>query len=171
MPVETDEIQQRPDAARPIDRIDRKLLGALARDAALSYAELGEIAGLSAPAAHERVKRLKASGRIRGTVALIDAEAVGKPLLAFIHVDTVGWGKTPEILALSQLPEVEEIHAVTGDTCVILKARCASSQSLEGLLGKLYAQPNVKGTRSYIALSTYLERPIQAEISPDLPPR
>ena len=93
---------------------------------------------------------------------MLDGPAVGKPMLAFIHVDTAGWGKTPELMALGELPEVEEIHSVTGDTCMLLKARFDNSQALEGLLARLYDIPGVRGTRTYVVLSTYLERTAQA---------
>ena len=73
--------------------------------------------GLCAPAVHERVKKLRVSGCLRRTVALLDAPAIGKPLLAFVHVDSAGWGGTPELMAMAELPEVEEIHSVAGDTC------------------------------------------------------
>lgn len=154
---------------RQIDALDRKILGELTSGADQSYAELGGKVGLSPPAVHERVKRLRATGRIRGTVVLIDGPAVGKPLLAFIHVDTSGWGKTRELMELADLPELEEIHSVTGDTCMLLKARFESSAALEGLLAKIYDLPGVKGTRTYVVLSTYLERPAQAGITGDLP--
>lgn len=163
-----DEVRSATVRTRVLDAIDRRILGELARDADLSYAELGDRVGLSPPATHERVKRLKASGRIRGTVAMLDETATGKPLLAFIHVDTTGWGKSKELMELGDLPEVEEIHSVTGDTCMLLKARFESSRALEGLLARLYDMPSVKGTRTYVVLSTYLERPSQAGISDEL---
>ena len=155
---------------RAIDATDRKILGELSSRADISYAELGHRVALSAPATHERVKRLKADGTIRRTVAVLDPAAVGKPMLSFVHVDTVGWGKTPELMALADLPEVEEIHSVTGDTCVLLKVRVENSQALEGLLARLYDTPGVRGTRTYVALSTYLERTTQAGISAALSP-
>jgi len=164
----TDEVRSNSSAARPIDAFDRKILGEMARTADMSYVDLASKVGLSAPAVHERVKRLKASGRIKGTAALIDAEATGKPLLAFIHVDTVGWGKSPDLMALADLPELEEIHSVTGDTCMLLKTRLVSSRALEGLLARIYDMPSVRGTRTYVVLSTYLERPAQAGITEDL---
>ncbi|WP_224750165.1 Lrp/AsnC family transcriptional regulator [Halomonas sp. ML-15] len=148
-----------------MDAFDRRILGELAEDAGLSYADLGNRVGLSAPAVHERVKRLRATGRIRGTVAVLDGPATGKPFLAFVHVDATGWGKSKELLALSALPEVEEIHSVAGDACMLLKVRCASSRALEGLLARLYALPSVKATRSYVVLSTYMERTPQAAIT------
>ncbi|GGX89571.1 AsnC family transcriptional regulator [Litchfieldella qijiaojingensis] len=161
----TEDIRDRHIDARPLDSFDRKILSELARDAGLSYAELGRLVGLSAPAVHERVKRLRTAGRIRGTVAVLDGPSTGKPLLAFVHVDTMGWGKTQELLSLAELPELEEIHSVAGDTCMLLKVRCKSSRALEGLLAKLYATPGVKATRSYVVLSTYLERTPQGGIT------
>lgn len=161
----TEIVRDKAQEKRPLDTFDRKILGELAADAGLSYAELGGRVGLSAPAVHERVKRLRSSGRIRATVAVLDGPATGKPFLAFVHVDTSGGSKSRTFKALSELPELEEIHSVAGDTCTLLKVRCASSRALEGLLARLYAIPGVKGTRSYVVLSTYLERTPQAGIT------
>lgn len=164
-PKNTDDVRKPAQAGRPLDAFDRKLLGALATNADLSYAELGQLVSMSAPAVHERVKKLRASGHMRGKAALLDGPSIGKPLLAFVHVDTIGWGGTQELMSIAELPEVEEVHSVSGDTCMLLKVRCASSRALEGLLARLYATPGVSSTRSYIVLSTYLERPIQAGIT------
>ena len=149
-----------------LDQIDRKLLGLLTENAEQSYADLGKAVGLSAPAVHERVKRYKASGRIRAITARLDPAMTGKRFLAFVHVNTTGWGKTDALMQIEELPEVEEIHSVTGDTCMILKVRMESTQALEALLARLYALPEVISTKSYVALSTYLERPVQAGITP-----
>lgn len=148
-----------------LDQIDRNLLRLLSQDAEQSYSDLGKAVGLSAPAVHERVKRYKSSGRIRSVSALLDPAMTGKRFLAFIHVDTTGWGKTEALMQIEELPEVEEIHSVTGDTCMILKVRMESTQSMEALLARLYALPEVVSTKSYVALSTYLERPVQAGVS------
>jgi len=164
----TDSIQKKPRAARGLDDLDRRILGELSRDAMQAYAKIGQAVGLSPPAVHERVKRLRASGAIKATVAQLDGPAVGKPLLAFIHVDTIGWGKTGALMALDAWPEVEEIHSATGDTCLILKVRVASPLALEGLLSQIYDTEGVRGTRTYLTLSTHLERAVQAEISTDL---
>lgn len=161
----TDNLRRTGAEARPLDAMDRKILGALARDAGQSFAALGAEVGLSAPAVHERVKRMRAAGVIRGTVALIDGDKAGKPLLAFVHVDTEGWAKTRELLELAELPEIEELHSSTGDTCLILKVRTASAMALEGLLSKIYDLPGVRSTRTYVTLSTHLERPPRAEIT------
>jgi DNA-binding Lrp family transcriptional regulator len=169
MDGKTEDFQPNGRAARSLDAFDRKILGALSGDARLTYAQIGEAAGLSAPAVHERVKRLKASGVLAGTSARIDGAAVGKPFLAFVHVDADGWGKSRRMMTLRRFPEVEEMHSVAGDACVILKVRTASAQAMESFLSQLYILPGVRGTKSFVVLSSYLERPVQAEVTADWP--
>jgi Lrp/AsnC family transcriptional regulator, leucine-responsive regulatory protein len=158
MPGDPKPVRRQAQAATVLDRVDRTLLGLLAEDATLSYAELGQRLHLSPPAVHERVKRLRRDGVIRATVARLDGSRLGRPLLTFIHVDTAGWGKSQSMLALADLPEVEEIHAVTGDACLILKVRTEDTQALEDVLARVYAIEGVRGTRSYVVLSSHVER-------------
>jgi DNA-binding Lrp family transcriptional regulator len=168
MDVKTNRVRPDPISKRDLDDFDRKILGALARDASISFAQLGALVGLSAPAVHERVKRLRAAGVIQRTVAVLDGASVGKGLLAFVHVETSGWGKSPAMIAMADFPEVEEIHSATGDTCLILKVRVASTDALEGLLAQIYDIDGVRTTRTYVALSTHLERGVLPEISASL---
>jgi DNA-binding Lrp family transcriptional regulator len=158
MDTETNPIRPKGRPPAALDAVDRKLLSLLAEDASLSYARLGELLHLSPPAVHERVKRLRRDRVIRATVARLDGALLGRTLLAFIHVRTLGFGKDRATLALTELPEVEEMHAVTGDTCLILKARTASTAELEGLLARLHGIEGVLETRSYVVLSTQVER-------------
>lgn len=168
--TETDEVRSSSRTARPLDALDRKILAALVHDADRSYAALGAEVGLSAPAVHERVRRLRRDGRIKRQTVQIDPAAVGKPLLAFVMVDTEGWRKDQISELLGRYPEVEEIHSVAGDMCLILKVRCEGPAALEGLLKRLYAAPGVTTTKSYMVLSTVLERPVQAHTSDGLAP-
>jgi DNA-binding Lrp family transcriptional regulator len=164
-----DRIRKASASRRPLDGFDRKILAALVADSAQSYARIGEQVGLSPAAVHERVKRMRNAGHILGQSARITPQAAGKSLLAFVHVDTVGWGKSPGLTAVIQYPEVEELHSVAGDTCILLKVRTEDAVALEHFLKELYDLPEVTGTRSYIVLSSYLERPIQAEVTENWP--
>lgn len=152
-----------------LDRLDRKILGALVADATQSYAALGRDVGLSAPAVHERVKKLKAAGVITGIHARLDGPRIGRPLLAFVHVVTHNWGHSEAIDGLAALPELEEMHSVTGDTSVILKVRLADTEALEALLRQINDFESVVATHTFVALSTYLERPVQAGTTTDWP--
>lgn len=155
---ETNAVRQVRHQPAKLDEVDRKLLGLLAADSSRSYAELGEILHLSAPAIHDRVKRLKRDGVIKATVAKIDGCKVGRTLLTFILVNTKNVVSTKRLLTLSNLPEIEEIHTVTGDSSVMLKVRAQDTESLEELLGKVQDIDGVEGTRSYVVLSTFVER-------------
>nr|WP_255618112.1 Lrp/AsnC ligand binding domain-containing protein [Aurantimonas sp. VKM B-3413] len=88
----------------------------------------------------------------------LDAAKLRRPLLTFVHVDTTNWAVTRHLLARKELPEVEEIHTVTGESAMLLKVRTRDTQALEDLLERIHSIEGFKGTRSYIALSTYLER-------------
>ena len=123
----------------------------------------------SACASNQSTRTGRPCSRACRATALIEPTATGKTLLAFVHVDTTGWGKTPALMAVKEHPEVEEIHSVAGDTCMLLKVRTTDTHALEGLLGRLYDTPGVKATRSYVVLSTYLERPVQPGITASWP--
>jgi len=165
----TDESRTKRVARRPLDAFDRKILSALAGDARQTNAEIGESVGLSPPAVFERIRKLRETGVISAISARLDGAAVGKPMLAFVHVDADGWGKSQRMMRLRDFPEVEEIHSVAGDTCVILKVRTADPEALERFLSQLYVLPGVRGTKSYVVLSTYLERPVQAGVTREWP--
>lgn len=161
MPIqekETDVVRQTRHHPAELDRIDRKILGALAEDALRSYADLSKIVGLSAPAVHDRVKRLRRDGVIRDTVARLDGCKLGRTLLTFLVVDTSSYKATRELLMFSDRPEVEELHTVAGDGCVLVKVRAIDTESLEEFLMEIQSLEGVRSVRSYITLSTFLER-------------
>ena len=85
-------------------------------------------------------------------------------------MDAEGWGKSQRMMKLNAFPEVEEMHSVAGDTCVILKVRTANAAAMEKFLSQLYILPGVRSTKSFVVLSTYMERPIQPEITAEWPP-
>lgn len=81
-----------------------------------------------------------------------------RPLLAFVHVDTASLAGMRQLTGLMHLPAVEEIHSVTGESAMLLKVRTRDSRELDQLLERVYAIDGFIAQRSYIALSTYLER-------------
>lgn len=149
-----------------LDEIDRKLLRLLSEDASRSYAELGRLLALSAPAVYERVKKLKKNKVITAITARIDGTRVGRPLLAFILVSARSIAGSRQVAALGNLSEIEEIHSITGENGILLKVRVADPQALERLLAKIQAVEGVDKTISMLALSTLLERGACPEVYP-----
>ena len=158
-------VSQKQKPNRPLDEFDRKILSALTKDARLSYAEIGKHVALSAPAVHERVKRLIASGTIKYMAAQLDGPLVGKPFLAFVHIESAVWNRGEQMMRLKDMPEVEEMHSTAGDTCILLKVRTQDAGAMESFLEQVHTIPGIKGTKTKVVLSTFLERPVQAEIS------
>ena len=61
--------------------------------------------------------------------------------------------------------------ASSGSGCRRRTSKPTCTHALEGLLAKIYDVPGVTATRSYVVLSTYLERPVQPGITGEWPGR
>jgi Lrp/AsnC family leucine-responsive transcriptional regulator len=143
-----------------VDETDRRLLSILQRDASQSYAALGQAVGLSAGAAHERVRKLRERGVIRGTVADVDPVSVGKGVLAFILVDSNAWiGDSAG--AFAAIGEIQEAHVIAGSASVLVKVRTATTEQLQDVLRRVFAIEGVSGTQAIVALETFFERPVE----------
>jgi len=146
-----------------VEDIDRQILALLARDGRMSFTDLGKATGLSTSAVHQRVRRLEQRGVIRGYAAVVDAEAVGLSLTAFVSVTPLDQSAPDDVPdRLSGLEEIEACHSVAGDENYILKVRVATPGALEQLLARIRAAAGVS-TRTTIVLSTpYEARPLPA---------
>jgi Lrp/AsnC family transcriptional regulator, leucine-responsive regulatory protein len=141
-----------------IDEIDLKILYILQNNGRRRLADIAEEVALSAPAVMERVKKLEASGVIKGYQALIDGKRVGKDITAFIGV-SVGNQRDIDGFASHMLSyaDVLECHHVTGDESFILKVKSANTGSLEKLLGQIRSVAGVTRTVTRVVLSTAKE--------------
>jgi Lrp/AsnC family leucine-responsive transcriptional regulator len=121
-------------------------------------ADIADEVELSAPAVMERVKKLEASGVIKGYQALVDGKKVGKDITAFIGV-SIGNQRDIDQFATQILryQDVLECHHVTGDESFILKVKSANTGSLEKLLGQIRSVEGVTRTVTKIVLSTAKE--------------
>ncbi|NNM92450.1 MAG: Lrp/AsnC family transcriptional regulator [Candidatus Eremiobacteraeota bacterium] len=146
-------------AQSELDELDAVLLDALQGNARSTYAELGALVGLSAPAAHERVKRLEARGFVRRYAAQLDAKRVGLGLIAFISCYTTqDCDYTSFTDALGAIPEIVEVHSVAGEESFLCKVMTRSTDHLDDLLTRLKTMRGMARTRTTIVLSTPFER-------------
>ena len=123
-----------------------------------TWAELGALLGLSAPAAAERVRKLEENGVIKGYAALIDAEAIDCGMTALISLSVEDAKQLQPLLQrIALLPQIQECHHVAGDIDYLLKVRCSGTRELERIVSEeLKAFPGVK-TRTMVVLSTLKE--------------
>ncbi|MFS0866336.1 Lrp/AsnC family transcriptional regulator [Microbacterium sp. 179-B 1A2 NHS] len=143
------------------DAVDTALVAELSLNARATLAELSAITGLSVSATQARVRRLEARGVISGYHAIIDPEAVGKPLAAFVEITPLDPGQpdnAPELIA--HLDEIEACHSIAGDAAYMLFVRVASPRELERLIRDIRSAASVN-TRTTVVLQSFFEhRPI-----------
>lgn len=150
--------------SRALDSVDWRILDELQRDGRLSFSALARRVNLSSPAVAERVRRLEEAGVITGYHAHVAPAKVGQPLTAFVQMRCALPSCLLKTGTADDLPEVVEVHKLSGNWCSMLKVRVSSMQHLEGLLESLgkYGEMN-----SHIVLSTAHERRIVEQVSPD----
>lgn len=126
-----------------IDQIDRRILSALQKDAAISVDSLSELVSLSRNACWRRVKRLEADGILRKRVALLDPDALGLSLSVYVMVrtndhDPVWLGKFKA--AVAGMPEIVGAHRMSGDLDYVLRVRVADMRGYDAFYQRLIAK-------------------------------
>ena len=144
-----------------MDANDIKALRLLQHEGRASWTRLGELMGITGPAAADRIRRLEDRGIIRGFTTLIDPESVGLALTAFIGLSLEKPAHRKAFLARVQaLPEIQECHHCTGEDDYLLKVRCRGVSDLDRLINtELKALPGVLRTRTTIVMRTSKESP------------
>lgn len=122
---------------KPLDSLDRGILEALKKNARTTNADIGREVGLSAPAVAERIRKMEESGVIRQYTALLDFDKIGLSIQAYITFKATAIKHREMTQLFESLPEVLEWHAITGNTCAILKVAVPTGKDLESLLEKL----------------------------------
>ena len=142
-----------------IDATDLKILTILQRDARTSNAEIARQLGMAASATFERIRKLEARGIIQGYEARLAPRKVGLGLLCFIFVrseEAAGAVSTGK--ALTEVPEVQEVHHVAGEDCYLVKVRCADTDDLARILRERFGRiPMIRSPRTTIVLNTLRE--------------
>lgn len=122
---------------RLLDETGWQLLSELQQQARLSYNELGQRVGLSAPAVSERVRKLEEAGVITGYHAQINHTLVGLGVTAIIRMGLAASQSSARVIAgIRDIPEVLECFRVLGSDTLILKVGVSSMEHLESLIDR-----------------------------------
>jgi len=142
-----------------LDPLDLGILETLQADCKMPLAKIGEKVGLSAAAVIERVRKLEEHGIVLGYHAILDSRRLGLAVTAFVGV-TVNYQNVAGSMEaqLGRIPEILEVHWITGDHSLLLKVKVESPAMLEGLLARLRTVAGIERTHTMIALSSPVER-------------
>ncbi|MGR0279926.1 Lrp/AsnC family transcriptional regulator [Marinomonas dokdonensis] len=145
-----------------MDKIDLKLIKALEENARMTYAQLGKLVHLSAPAVTERVRKLEEQGVIAGYHATVNLEKVGVPITALVECE-VYRTKEREFKALVlSLEEVIDCYNVTGPSAFMLRVAVTSMSKLDELLERLI---DLSDTRTMMVLAQPVKRGMPLNIN------
>ncbi len=140
-----------------LDRVDARLLTLLQADSGLSLQELGEAVGLTAPAVHQRVKKLESRGVIRGYHARLDPAAVGRGVLVYLRVTPAAGASSDALVeGWKHSSDVLECHRMSRDGGFLLKLRLATPAAVTAHLDALRRAGCVVDSES--ALESIVER-------------
>lgn len=150
-----------------IDKIDRQIMQQLASDGRLSNKEIAEQVGLSPSPCWQRIRRLEKEGYIKGYTAIFDQEKLGFSETVIIEVTLDRHDEEISSVfdsTIAALPEVLEVHLVSGEYDYFIKVAVNGTRGYEKFLReKLYKIPGVRHSRSVFSLKC-LKRSISVEL-------
>lgn len=139
-----------------LDRIDRKILGALQEDGRITNTDLAEKIGLSATATSERMKRLIRDGYILRFTAELNPQKLNLGLLVFVEVKldkTTADVFDAFAAAVARSPEVLECHMVAGGFDYLIKSRVRDMTHYRQFLAEVILNlPGVRETHTYAVM-------------------
>src|SRR4051794_22423662 len=125
-----------------LDATDRRILRELQADATIPLAELAERIGLSQTPCWKRVRRLTDAGVIARRVALLDRDKLDLGLVVFVAVRTSRHDQQwldAFARGAAALPEVVELHRLSGETDYLLKVIVRDIAAYDGFYKRLIA--------------------------------
>lgn len=136
-----------------MDKIDREILGLLARDGRLSFRELADAVHLSANAVAERYRRLQAAGAILHIRAALNPVALGRTLEAQIEVKLQPGAAALDFEAtLRHLPQVVGATLMTGSFDYAVRVACTDRDELMQVTELLRQKGSVSETYTRLVL-------------------
>lgn len=153
-----------------LDRTDVAILRLLQNDARLSNKEIAAAVGLAPSSAHERLKRLRADGVLRGSHAEVDPRALGIGLEALYMIELAKHEREVVDAFLRDvvgIPEVRSVFLVTGRHDMIVHVAVRDMQHLKDLaLDRFTSRPGVTRVETSILFEAAYRRelPVLREV-------
>lgn len=140
-----------------VDKLDRKILDILQRDASVTAADIAERVGLSKAPCWRRIQKLQESGVVRRTVALLDARALNVGTTVFVTIKapshSAGWfEKFAKVVR--DLPEVTELHRMSGDVDYLLRIVVPDIAGYDAVYKRLIAGVEMLDVSASFSLET-----------------
>lgn len=141
-----------------LDAVDRSILRILQEEGRITNVDLAQRVGLTPGPTLARVNKLEGSGVISRYAAIVDREALGLPVTAFVSVILKTHNLEASrafVAAVSAMPEVLECHHIAGEEDYLLKVVAANPGDYEKfVLEQLSSVEAVQRVKTTIVLSS-----------------
>lgn len=152
-----------------IDELDAAILELLATDPKVGVLEASRRLNVARGTVQARLDRLQRTGVIADFAPAVDPGALGYPVTAFLSLEIAqGAGRGTVVAHLEQIPEVIEVHTVTGSADLLVHLVARSNTDLQRVIDSVVADPSVLRAATMIALANPIPlrtRPLVAAAS------
>ncbi len=142
-----------------IDEISLKILSILQEKARIPNVEVARQVGMAPSAVLERIRKLEKTGFIDGYEVRLNPGRFGGRQVAFVTVLASEGAEGPAVgERLAEIPEVQEVHYISGEDGYLVKLRTRDPEALGRVLReKILSIPSVRSTSTSVVLSTLKE--------------
>jgi DNA-binding Lrp family transcriptional regulator len=144
-----------------IDRLDSELLKRLNANARAGVAELAAQLGVSRNTVLARLQRLEREGILKGFKPVIDLEAAGLPVQAFVGLELDQRLLAQVIASLGEIPQVLEVTTQAGREDLLVKVAAATLADLQQAVGRMIEVRGVRHSTTTLSVSTPLPFRVQ----------
>ena len=141
-----------------LDETSFEILKILQEKARIPNVEVSRRIGLAPSAVLERIRKMENQGIIDGYEVRLNPHKFNRKLVAFVHVKVRMSVRDAIEKSLYNIPEVQEIHFVSGSDCYLLKIRTSDNKALYTIVHEqISCIEGVLETKTETALSTIKE--------------
>jgi DNA-binding Lrp family transcriptional regulator len=138
-----------------MDQLDVRILALFGEHPRIGVLEASRRLGVARGTVQARLDKLESAGVVRGWGPDVDPAAVGYPVTAFV---TLGIrqlrGHDPLAVRLAAIPEVLEVHTITGSGDLLCRVVARSNADLQRVIDAIVEVDGVERTATVIALAT-----------------
>ena len=135
-----------------IDNIDLIILNVLSKNAKMPYTEVAKKVFVSGGTVHVRMRKLEKMGVVRGTKLDIDYDKLGYNISSYmgIYLEKSFLYKET-VKSLKKIPEIVEIHAITGQYTIFIKIICKDTSHFRNFLDTVHKVKGITRTETFMS--------------------
>ncbi len=138
----------------PVDSIDAAILDLFAAEPRIGVLEASRRLKLARGTVQARLDKMAARGIVTGWGPDVDTTALGFPVTAFVTLEIAQRGHDEIGRRLADIPEVLEVHTITGSGDLLCRVVARSNADLQRVIDLVVASEGIGRASTVIALAT-----------------